>query len=102
MPILISQLQSVVRNRRSRVPNLQRVDLEGAFRIPAPDEFGNIETFSSSLFGTSVKRQVRDIVEPLDRDCIAAGIELHGLWLWLCRVGDGRSLLFNLLPLSSG
>lgn len=72
LPMLVSQLQTVVRNRHTRVPNLQYLHIEGATRSSE-----HVDIFSLFPPGFDTNEDILEVVEPLHRDCIAAGIDLH-------------------------
>lgn len=77
LPILVSQLQTVLKHRQSKAPRLQLLDIEGAFQNVSYDESGDSSTPSADASDTSIKSKITQLVEPLHVDCIAAGIELH-------------------------
>ena len=76
LPVLVSQLQTVVMNCHSCVPNLQRVDIEGTTQY-SDSGAGNALGFSWYSHGFAKKDEILKMVEPLRRGCIAAGIDLH-------------------------
>lgn len=76
LPILTSQLQTVLKHRSSKAPRLQRLDIEGAFQNDSSDDSGDSAP-STEASDTGIKSKITQAVEPLHVDCIAAGIELH-------------------------
>ena len=75
--ILASQLQTVIKNHRARMPNLRRVDIEGPFRNVAPDSSEEASAMILDIPDNSIKIKVLQAAEPLHVDCITAGVELH-------------------------
>jgi hypothetical protein len=77
MGMLVSQLRTVVRNRRSQFPHLRRLDIEGAFRSASADEFGDTSASTSDPADDTIKPKIMQAAEPLHEECAAAGLELH-------------------------
>lgn len=77
LPILASQLQNVLKQRQSKAPRLQRLDIEGAFRNISSDGSGDSSSVATEDLENSIKSKITQAVEPLHVDCIAVGIELH-------------------------
>lgn len=77
LAMLASQLQSVLKSRRTRASRLQRVEIEGAFQNVPSDESGDTSSSTTEVSDNTVKSKIMQAVEPLHVDCIAAGIELH-------------------------
>ncbi|KAJ5887402.1 hypothetical protein N7495_007443 [Penicillium taxi] len=75
VPMLASQLQAVIENRCTRMPRLQRVEIEGGFRNTSSDEYA--DTTNPATFDNTIKSKIMQAVEPLHVHCIAAGVELH-------------------------
>ncbi|KAJ5595599.1 uncharacterized protein N7459_001807 [Penicillium hispanicum] len=75
--ILASQLQTVIKNRRARMPKLTRVDIEGAFRNATPEESGDTSGLPLETPDSTIKSKVLQAMEPLHVDCLTAGVELH-------------------------
>lgn len=77
LSMLVSQLQTVIKDPHQRVPRLQRLDVEGPFQgIPSDDSSQNVVTATGAL-KRDVKRKVLEAAEPMHVDCANAGIELH-------------------------
>ncbi|CAI7594321.1 unnamed protein product [Penicillium glandicola] len=75
--MLVSQLQTVIKNRRTRFPRLNRVDIEGAFQNVPSDDDDQVASSSSTLFEAAIKDKTYQAAEPLHIDCVNAGLELH-------------------------
>lgn len=76
LAMLVSQLQTVIRNSRCHFPGLQRVDLEGAFQnVSLNDE--NQTVSPDSVLNATLRDKIFQAMEPLHIDCINAGIVLH-------------------------
>jgi hypothetical protein len=74
--MLVSQLQTVIKIRRGRFPNLTLVDIEGAFHNVLPDDDDHITT-SGRMLDAVIKTKVFQAVEPLHMDCVQSGVDLH-------------------------
>lgn len=59
------------------MPNLRRVDIEGAFRHFVSDEIGETRDSVLEPSSYSMKSKLVQSVEPLHRDCATAGVHLH-------------------------
>lgn len=77
LPILASQLQTVLKQRQSKAPRLQRLDIEGAFQNVSSDGSGDSSSPTTEVLENSIKSKITQAVEPLHIDCIAAGVGLH-------------------------
>lgn len=77
LSILASQLQTVLKQRQSKAPRLQRLDIEGAFQNVSSDDSGDSSSPTAEVLENTIKSKITQAVEPLHVDCIAAGIELH-------------------------
>jgi hypothetical protein len=75
--MLVSQLRTVVRNRRSRFPHLRRLSIEGAFRNASADGLGGTSASASEPADDTIKPKIVQAAEPLHEDCASAGLELH-------------------------
>ncbi|KAF3399971.1 hypothetical protein F1880_007991 [Penicillium rolfsii] len=75
--MLVSQLRTVVQNRRSRLPHLRRLDIEGPFRNASADDLGHTSASTSDPAEDTIKDKIMQAVEPLHEDCALAGLELH-------------------------
>jgi len=67
-PILVSQLQDLVSHRRTRVPRLARLDIQGQFHQKQPDEY-------TIWPGFHLKPELHELIDPLCDACQEAGIE---------------------------
>jgi hypothetical protein len=74
--MLVAQLQTVIKNRRTRFPYLKRVDIEGAFHNVPSDGDGAV-TSEPDTSEAVIKDKVYQAAEPLHTDCVHAGLELH-------------------------
>ncbi|KAJ5860085.1 uncharacterized protein N7529_007395 [Penicillium soppii] len=74
--MLVSQLQTVIKNRLGRFPRLKCVDIEGKFQNVPLDDDGHLIT-SGPVLDTAIKDKVFQAAEPLHIDCVHAGIDLH-------------------------
>lgn len=77
MGMLVSQLRTVVRNRRSRFPHLRCLDIEGAFRNASADGLGDTSTSTSDPADDTIKPKIMQAAEPLHEECASVGLELH-------------------------
>ncbi|KAJ5502776.1 hypothetical protein N7463_005650 [Penicillium fimorum] len=75
--MLVSQLQTVIKNRQARFPGLMRVDIEGAFHNVPSDDDDQVANSGSEVLEAVIKDKVYQAAEPLHIDCINAGLELH-------------------------
>ena len=75
--MLVSQLQTVVKNRQTHFPRLRRVDIEGAFQNIPSDDDGPVTSSGSDLPEAVIKDKIYQAAEPLHIDCVNAGLELH-------------------------
>lgn len=75
--VLVAQLQTVIKHRRTRFPNLQRVDIEGAFQNARLDDEDPVATSGSAVLEAAIKDKIYQAVEPLHIDCLHAGIGVH-------------------------
>ncbi|KAJ5787863.1 hypothetical protein N7457_002853 [Penicillium paradoxum] len=76
--MLVSQLQTVIKNRRVRFPKLERIDIEGAFRNATSDDDDDLSASSGSeIHEAGIKDKVYQVAEPLHMDCLHAGMGLH-------------------------
>lgn len=75
--MLVSQLQTLIKHRRARVPRLLLVDVEGAFQCAPPDDSSYTEFSALEARDNSIMEKVLQATEPLHIDCAHAGIELH-------------------------
>lgn len=76
--MLVSQLQTVVKNCRSRFPHLRYLDVEGPFQNPSAN--GHDDTNDASVSNPSdhtIKLKIMQAAELLHEDCASAGLELH-------------------------
>ncbi|KAJ5699147.1 hypothetical protein N7462_001152 [Penicillium macrosclerotiorum] len=77
LAMLVSQLRIVVKSHRTRLPRLQRIDVEGDFHN-ASDESGEFRPPESDPANNNIiKQKILQAAEPLHLDCAAAGLELH-------------------------
>jgi hypothetical protein len=77
LSMLVSQLRTVVKNRRSRFPRLRYLDIEGAFQNASGDELGDTSLPASSSADHTIKPKIMQAAELLHEDCASAGLELH-------------------------
>ncbi|KAJ5612081.1 hypothetical protein N7510_005275 [Penicillium lagena] len=77
LSMLASQLQTVIKNRQAKVPQLHRVDIEGAFHDDASDDSGHTEPSPTECPENTIKEKILQAAEPLHVDCLNAGVELH-------------------------
>ncbi|CAL5869129.1 uncharacterized protein PFLUO_LOCUS3357 [Penicillium psychrofluorescens] len=77
LSMLASQLQTVIKNRQAKVPQLHRVDIEGAFHDDPSDDSGHSESSPNECPESMIKDKILQAAEPLHVDCLNAGIELH-------------------------
>lgn len=75
--ILVSQLQTVLKQRQSKAPRLQRLDIEGSFQNVSSDGSGASIPSTTEVLENAIQSKIAQAVEPLHVDCIRAGIELH-------------------------
>lgn len=75
--MLVSQLQAVVKNRRSRFPHLRYLDVEGAFQNASANEHDDTSARVSDPSDHTIKPKIMQAAEPLHEDCASAGLELH-------------------------
>lgn len=75
--MLVSQLQTVIKNRRTRFPRLRRVDIEGAFQNVSSDDDDQVANSGPEVLEAVIKDKVYQAAEPLHIDCVSAGLELH-------------------------
>ncbi|OQE25635.1 hypothetical protein PENFLA_c008G05269 [Penicillium flavigenum] len=75
--MLVSQLQTVIKNRRTRFPQLKRVDIEGAFQNVSSDDDDQVVNSGPEILEAAIKDKVYQAAEPLHIDCVSAGLELH-------------------------
>lgn len=75
--MLVSQLQTVIKNRRTRFPGLKRLDIEGAFQNVTSEDDDQVVSSGSEVLEAVIKDKVYQAAEPLHIDCVNAGLELH-------------------------
>ncbi|KAJ5170989.1 uncharacterized protein N7500_003772 [Penicillium coprophilum] len=75
--MLVSQLQSVIKNRQTRFPRLKLVDIEGAFHNIPSDDDDQVATSGLDVLDAVIKDKVYQAAEPLHIDCVNAGLELR-------------------------
>ncbi|KAJ5166090.1 uncharacterized protein N7482_004871 [Penicillium canariense] len=75
--MLVSQLQTVVKNHRTRFPHLQRLDIEGSFQNATSDESGDTSAPASEPSHNTIKPKIMQAAETLHVDCVSSGLELH-------------------------
>jgi hypothetical protein len=75
--MLVSQLQAVIKNRRTRFPQLRRVDIEGAFLNVSSDDDDQVANSGPDVLEAVIKDKIYQAAEPLHIDCVSAGLELH-------------------------
>ncbi|CAG8890337.1 unnamed protein product [Penicillium egyptiacum] len=75
--MLVSQLQTVIKNRRTRFPRLKRVDIEGAFQNVSSDDEDHVANSGPEVLEAVIKDKIYQAAEPLHIDCVSAGLELH-------------------------
>ncbi|KAJ5825165.1 hypothetical protein N7474_002303 [Penicillium riverlandense] len=90
LSMLASQLQTVIKNRQAKVPQLHRVDIEGAFHNDPSDDSGHTESFLAESPENTIKDKILQAAEPLHMDCLNAGMELH-LHDRICSASPGVS-----------
>lgn len=74
---LVSQLQTVLKNRNSRFPHLRCLDIEGAFQNASAEELGDTRASASDPSDDTIKSKIMQAAEPLHEHCASVGIELH-------------------------
>jgi hypothetical protein len=77
MAMLVSQLQTVIKNRRSRFPHLRYLDVEGAFQNASTDGLDDTSASVSDPSDHTINPKIMQAAEPLHEDCASAGLELH-------------------------
>ncbi|KAJ5895718.1 uncharacterized protein N7473_005117 [Penicillium subrubescens] len=77
MGMLVSQLRTVIRNRRSQFPHLRCLNIEGSFRNASADELGDTSASAPEPADDTIKPKIVQAAEPLHEDCASAGLELH-------------------------
>ncbi|KAJ5092661.1 hypothetical protein NUU61_007531 [Penicillium alfredii] len=77
VPMLVRQLQAVIKNRRTRAPRLQQIDIEGGFQNAPSEDSGHTDVLPSTALEGTVKEKILQAAEPLHLGCIDAGIDLH-------------------------
>ncbi|KAJ6027928.1 hypothetical protein N7499_001389 [Penicillium canescens] len=75
--MLVSQLQIVIKNRRTRFPGLNRIDIEGAFQNVRSDDDGTTTSPGPAISDGVIKDKIFQAAEPLHIDCSNAGMELY-------------------------
>ncbi|KAJ5965006.1 uncharacterized protein N7479_004882 [Penicillium vulpinum] len=75
--MLVSQLQTVIKSRKTRFPQLKRVHIEGAFHNAPSDDDGQVARPGSDVLEAVIKEKIYQAAEPLHIDCANAGLELH-------------------------
>ncbi|EKV10211.1 hypothetical protein PDIG_26860 [Penicillium digitatum PHI26] len=75
--MLVSQVQTVIKNCRARFPKLKRIDIEGAFQIVPSDDDGQLVSSGPDGSEDTIKAKVYQAAEPLHIDCVNAGLELY-------------------------
>jgi hypothetical protein len=76
LAMLVSQLQIVVKSRRTRFPRLSRIEIEGAFQNVRSDDDGAINS-ELEISDDVIKDKIFQAAEPLHIDCSNAGMELY-------------------------
>ncbi|KAJ5542767.1 hypothetical protein N7535_005191 [Penicillium sp. DV-2018c] len=77
MGMLVAQLQTVIKSRRTRFPYLKHIDIEGAFRNVPSDGEDIPTSLGPGVSEAAIKDKVYQVAEPLHIDCVHAGLELH-------------------------
>lgn len=75
--MLVSQLQTVVKNRCSRFPHLRYLDVEGAFQNASANGHDDTSISVSDPSDHTIKPKIMQAAELLHKDCASAGLELH-------------------------
>ncbi|KGO63810.1 hypothetical protein PITC_054360 [Penicillium italicum] len=75
--MLVSQLQTVIKNRQTRFPRLKLLDIEGAFQNVPSDDDGQVASSGLDVLEAVIKDKIYQAAEPLHIDCVNAGLELH-------------------------
>ncbi|KAJ5742819.1 uncharacterized protein N7511_011220 [Penicillium nucicola] len=75
--MLVSQLQIVVKNRQTRFPKLNRINVEGAFQNVRSGDDDRMTSPGPEISEGAMTNKIFQAVEPLHIDCCNAGVELY-------------------------
>ncbi|KAJ5474216.1 hypothetical protein N7475_003782 [Penicillium sp. IBT 31633x] len=75
--MLVAQLQTIIKSRRTRFARLKHIDIEGAFQNVNPDDDNPVPSSGSQNLEAAIKEKVYQAAEPLHIDCVHAGLELY-------------------------